>query len=562
VAGRRNECIQGPFRTLFEAGAVGGLTDGQLLDRFVERRGAAEAAFAALIERHGPMVLRVCRDVLRDPHDAQDAFQATFLVLVRKAGSIRSRDSVGSWLFGVACRVANSARVAAARRRSRELQASACKAEAVDEGERPEIGPLLREEIDRLPEPQRAAIVLCYLEGLSHDQAAQRLGWPVGTVRSRLARARERLRGRLARRGMAPTVVPLGLEASLKAARDAVPYRLVDSTVQCALGGASDGGGSKWAAALADQVARAMLMGKLTKAAIVVALGCLGASLAMPGDRHIPRGPFGLAARADEVGPRAEPDTLEVAGRTAYDPDTLIKVRSRFDASVERVYAVLGQKVSKGDKLADLHSNDLAATKSDYRSKYVQWKHDNNLLNVRRDLVKTGAISKQEFIDTQDKEKKSKLDYILAEDKLRVFKVPEDEIKALIKGLENRPDKVQPPGRVDGKMTLLSPADGFVIERGAIAGNHYKTSDTLMVIAPLDHLWVWADVPEKYLDPVKVGRGCEVKVPGIDTTFRGKVEAVFRVDPVDHRVRIRTTIPNPGGRLKSDSWVRVVLIGD
>jgi cobalt-zinc-cadmium efflux system membrane fusion protein len=307
-----------------------------------------------------------------------------------------------------------------------------------------------------------------------------------------------------------------------------------------------------------------MLMSKLAKVAVVVALGSLGVSLGLPSDRPIPRGPFGPVARADEVGPKAEPVTLEVTGRTAYDPDTLIKVRSRFDASVERVYAALGQKVSKGDKLVDLHSNDLAAAKSDYRSKYVQWKHDQKLLEARRDLERTGAISKKEFADTQNDEMKSKLDFILAENKLRIFKVPEDEIKALVKGLDDGPNDIRPPRAVAdaAKMTLLSPADGIVIERVANVGDHHQASSTLMVIAPLDHLWVWADVPEKYLDPVKVGRGCEVKVPGIDTAFHSKVEAVSRVDPVNHMVRIRTSIPNPDRRYRTDMLVRVTFVGD
>src|SRR5262249_21871739 len=156
--------------------------DGQLLERFATRGGeAAELAFAALVERHGPMVLRACRAVLRDEHEAHDAFQATFLVLVRRAGSLWVRDSLGPWLHQVACRVAWCARSASARRRRHERQAAERSGPAASEASRDELGPVLHEEIDRLPEPYRAAIVLCCLEGLTLEQAARRLGWPIGT---------------------------------------------------------------------------------------------------------------------------------------------------------------------------------------------------------------------------------------------------------------------------------------------------------------------------------------------------------------------------------------------
>ena len=198
----RQRSVLAAIDRLFRAGTAAGLSDAQLMERFATRHGeAAEAAFAALMERHGPMVLRVCRRVLNDPHDAQDAFQATFLILVRRPGAVRQRASLAGWLYGVALRVAAHSRAASARRRVVEQAAGTRLASGYvpDEG-RHEVW----EEVDRLPERYRLAVVLCYLEGLTHEQAAARLGWPVGTVRSRLARARERLRGRLVKRGLAP----------------------------------------------------------------------------------------------------------------------------------------------------------------------------------------------------------------------------------------------------------------------------------------------------------------------------------------------------------------------
>jgi RNA polymerase sigma factor (sigma-70 family) len=175
------------IHTLYSIGTIGNLTDGQLLERFVAgRQGTAEAVFAVLIERHGPMVLSVCRQVLGDWHDAQDAFQATFLVLVRQAASVRNRDSLASWLYGVAHRVAMRAKADAARRRAHERRSAALVAESVSDGDPSESWPALHGEITRLPEKYRAVIALCYLEGLSTESAARRLGCPQGTVLSRL----------------------------------------------------------------------------------------------------------------------------------------------------------------------------------------------------------------------------------------------------------------------------------------------------------------------------------------------------------------------------------------
>ena len=189
---------------LYSMGTIGNLGDGQLLERFATDRGeGAELAFAVLVERHGPMVLRVCHSVLSDWHDTEDAFQATFLVLVRKARRLWVRDSVGPWLHQVAVRTASAARIAAARRRRCDRRtAVAAIEEPCETGD--ELMAMIHEEIERLPERFRLPLVLCDLEECSHQQAARHLGWPIGTVKSRLARGRARLRDRLSRRGLAP----------------------------------------------------------------------------------------------------------------------------------------------------------------------------------------------------------------------------------------------------------------------------------------------------------------------------------------------------------------------
>jgi RNA polymerase sigma factor (sigma-70 family) len=194
------------FRTLFSDGVATGLTDRELLERFAASRDSAgELAFATLVARHGPMVLSVCRRMLGDAHESEDAFQATFLVLVRKRSGIRIDASLGPWLYGVSVRVARRVRNHASRRRWFELDESIAEpalepSATSDRDLRFAIDDFLAE----LPANYRAAIVLCYLEGLTHEEAADRLRCPVGTVRSRLARGRAILKKRLARAGLAP----------------------------------------------------------------------------------------------------------------------------------------------------------------------------------------------------------------------------------------------------------------------------------------------------------------------------------------------------------------------
>ena len=268
------------LRMLLECGTVVGLSDGQLLELFAARRD--ETAFTALVERHGPMVRRVCGEVLGNHHDAEDAFQATFLVLARQVGSIRRRDSLASWLYGVALRVSACARSAAARRRQHERNWGALRsAQLGDEAEsREDLGPLLHAEIGRLAERFRAPVVLCYLEGRTCEEAARLLRCPVGTIKSRLATARQRLRHRLER------LEPVGLAGSSEQDQDmtrlaAVPAGLVEATVRAATHGASGGMIPVAVARLAEGVLKAMFLNRLITAAaalILVAALATGAS--------------------------------------------------------------------------------------------------------------------------------------------------------------------------------------------------------------------------------------------------------------------------------------------
>lgn len=224
--------------TLLNVGTTADLTDVQLLDRYVIRDGPeAELAFATLVERHGAIVLRTCRARIGDEHAAQDAFQATFLVLACRAGSLRVQGSLGPWLHSVAWRVASSARSDETRRRWHERRAAELGDRTVDAVHPDDWEPVFHEEIDRLADRFRKPVVLCGLAGLTTAQAARRLGWPVGTVRSRLARGRERLRDRLTRRGLVPSVGVAGVFAATEGTRAAGPAAVAVATVRAVVGG-------------------------------------------------------------------------------------------------------------------------------------------------------------------------------------------------------------------------------------------------------------------------------------------------------------------------------------
>jgi RNA polymerase sigma factor (sigma-70 family) len=249
-------------------------TDGQLLARFIKDRD--EAAFATLVERHGPMVLNVCRRRLNDANEVDDAFQAVFLVLVKKARSIRKPSLLGNWLYGVACRAAANARRQAWRRHSRtqEIDDMPATQPPAAEGWH-ELRPLLDEELERLPEKYRAPLVLCYLQGKTYTEAARILGWADGTVSGRLARGRTLLRAALLKRGLTLSAVALTALLTEHAVEAySVPVSLASTTIKAALlvaaGTSLAAGASTGAAALTEGVLKAMFLTKLKIATAVV----------------------------------------------------------------------------------------------------------------------------------------------------------------------------------------------------------------------------------------------------------------------------------------------------
>ncbi len=221
---------------------IEGLTDAELVNRFAALEGAvSEYAFTALVQRHGPMVLRVCQAHLRDGHSAHDAFQATFMILMRKAHSLQVRDTLAPWLHEVAYRVSSSAQASQARRTRHERRAAEMAERQITEKAPDDAAPLLHKEVSLLPERYRRPVILCYLEGLSGEQAAVQLGIPVGTVRSRLARGRERLRSRLVRHGVVLSAPLLGASLVSGGPPTTLPIGLAETTIQTAMLAANGG---------------------------------------------------------------------------------------------------------------------------------------------------------------------------------------------------------------------------------------------------------------------------------------------------------------------------------
>jgi RNA polymerase sigma factor (sigma-70 family) len=331
------------------------LPDAQLLRRFAAHR--EEAAFAALMQRHGRLVWGVCRNVLRREQDAEDAFQATFLVLARRAASIRNGESVGSWLYGVARRVAVRARQAAARREARERLAAAPAERAPAEVGLRELQAVLDEEVARLPEKYRAPFVLCCLGGRDRKAAAAELGWKEGTVSSRIAQARRLLQGRLARRGVALSAALCAAAVGGGTAAAAVPEALARATARAAaLVAAGRGGGAVGAhvLALTEWGAHAMWFTKWkVAAAIALVLALAGAGVGLvPGHAPAARVARPALKRALKAGP-AEKDEVK--------PAELLKQAAEAAQSIDDKTWKVWELMSVAEAQAKAGQKDAAA---------------------------------------------------------------------------------------------------------------------------------------------------------------------------------------------------------
>jgi RNA polymerase sigma factor (sigma-70 family) len=334
------------------------LTDAQLLGRFAEQ--ADEAAFEALVRRHGPMVLGVCRRLLRNAEDAEDAAQVVFLVLAKKATAVWPREAVANWLYGVACKAALKARSAAARRKERQV------ANLPERPARPcpqdDLRLLLDRELSRLPTKYRAVVVLCDLEGLTRREAARQLGLPDGTVCGWLARARALLARRLTRCGLALSAAALEALLAADTASACLPTTVLTGTLRSVSPGAA--AVSPHVLALVHGVRRALFLSKLKVAAALIVAGFLGAGVGVTGLAHH------LLPGADLQGslPHGTPEAL---AHTRSPADVI--GAGRTDAQQLPGTWVLVRKVSDGqespaDQIRDLR---LELTDTAFRSEHI-----------------------------------------------------------------------------------------------------------------------------------------------------------------------------------------------
>jgi len=301
--------------------AADGPTDGELLERYRSRRD--DTAFEMLLRRHAPMVWGVCRRVLGDVHDAEDAFQATFLVLVRKARSVRPAQMAGNWLHGVAYRTAMNAKANRSKRKSRETQ-TCCRERAAAEDDR-SLERLVDQEVECLPPKYRSVLVLCDLEGKTRKQAARQLGCPEGTVAGRLARARVLLAKRLSRHGFALSGGALAVELVRSTASAGVPVRLVGAAIQSATAfalGTSAAGIPANVITLTKGVLKAMLLDKLKLAFVFVAVLLAGVAGTMTG--LLPALTV-AAAEPDDPVPQPDVPPLAADGKSQADRDPALQ---------------------------------------------------------------------------------------------------------------------------------------------------------------------------------------------------------------------------------------------
>jgi RNA polymerase sigma factor (sigma-70 family) len=386
-----------------------GLSDGQLLTCFVERRD--EAAFEALVRRHGPMVLGACRRVLRSHHDAEDAFQATFLVLARKAASIKSPEALGNWLYGVAYNVAQKARSINIRRQARERQVAAMpEPEAVrEECPADDLRPLLDHELSRLPEKYRLPVVLCDLEGRPRKDVARHLNIVEGTLSSRLTTARTLLSRRLARGGLLPSAGALAAALSPSAASSCVPASLVAFTVKGAIafatGRAAAGGViSTPVTILTERVLKAMLMTKLKLAAVfvlsigLILAGSAIANRALTAEPDAPRAPEGGAAggagHGPEPAPADNPAGQQAGAQTAKESKVRALLKERLTILRERASALREQHKSGVAALEPVQEADLRVYRAELdlceSDKERVWVHE-KIVAVLREMEKRVA---------------------------------------------------------------------------------------------------------------------------------------------------------------------------
>ncbi len=587
MAGEQLRTFLRRLRGVFTPEAAG-VSDAQLLERFVSRRD--EAAFEVLVWRHGGLVLGVCGRLLRHAEDREDVFQATFLALTRRAASIARGEALGSWLYKVAYRVALRVRASAARETARQRSLAPAVPTTAGREIEPDLGPVLDEEINRLPEKYRTAVVLCYLEGKSTEEAARQLGCARGTVCSRLAWARQRLRGRLSRRGLALSAAGLGVTLSPGTAPGALVGAAVKAAGSFASGQAAGGALAGPAVTLAEGVLRTMMLGRLKiAAAVLLVLGTLGIGAGLsaqrlladkPGADERPvlvpargegiRLPPALTAKliiqTGEIKARAvQPRVLVLPGSLALDPARLARVRCRFvPAQVVEVKVDVGDKVSKGNPLAVVVSADVAQKKDDLLDALVHLHLDEAILDRTEKAAE--AVPEVTLLKARRAVVVDRLAVNRATNALKVLGIPQEDLDAVGKEAEEmgkRKGKRDAAEKQWGRVTLRAPFEGTVIERNVNTGEVLTdSSHNLFQIAALDRLLVLANAPQNDLPALEalepeqrrwtIHTAAEPEGPGLP----GRIEEIgYLIDPNQHTAVVKGFVENPKGRLRAGQFI-------
>jgi membrane fusion protein, multidrug efflux system len=569
------------------AAEVGGISDSQLLQRFIVDRD--EAAFELLLWRHARLVFGVCQRVLGDTHDAEDAFQATILILARRASRIKKRDALASWLYKVAYRTALTLRGQRTRKATREWSLSAAAEVAVPPQaatapEQEELKRLLDHEVNRLPERLRALVVLCYLEGKTVDEAAVQIGCPRGTAASRLARARQRLRRRLAGRGLS---LAAGLTVLQQAEAAPRPFHLLSSlfpaVVRSPSGVALAAGFPRSVLSLTHEVLRAMFWQKLKAAsAILIAFAFLllaGGGLVV----HLPAGAAPgagqLAAGDDARSPRdpqaaPEQQAADAAAKiksvkvsqplrrnfTPYQDYTgrlqalrTVQVSASVNGKIEKICFKPGAEVKKGEVLFQLDSTAyriaLDKAEADLASAAAQKKLSETRLKRARQMKESKALGQEEYDQTV-------AEAAAAEAKWKAAKADHDRAKLKLAATR-----------------ITAPADGLIGEAEVGVGN-YVTAEggavlVLATITSVDPIGLSFDMDESsFLRYRRLLRAGEVKGTGSPIAMALVDEESFartgtlegfdvRIDPKTGTIRVSGTFPNHDRLLLPGLWARV-----
>jgi HlyD family secretion protein len=403
IVKRRNGALLRQLQTLYNIGTIGDLTDGQLLERFAtDADEVAELAFSALVERHQAMVWRVCLSALRNQHEAEDAFQATFLVLVRKARSLWVQDSLGPWLHQVACRTAFCLRATVIRRREHEHRCAERNATLIVTTGTPrdlDLEAAVHEELNRLPEKYRAPVILCDLEGRTHQQAARSLGWPIGTVKSRQSEGRKRLRDQLTHRGITLAAAGAVFNSLNQVAIASMPTKVALEAVSAAMNPSAHliagFGISADVLILTKGALRTMLWIKvrsLTVATLAVGLATGGATAYVSGSQNAPT-KAGQAA-TDRPAPSAQtsPKPAVDTPRTKLRAQQLATRKAKAAYQIAKLTRELNQiAVEEYEEIT--YPGDLATVESEIHTAKSDLARANDRVEWANRMFKKGYVS-------------------------------------------------------------------------------------------------------------------------------------------------------------------------